>query len=149
MNYYVPLAKEKKITLGVQVKSLPTIQADPRKLDQVLGNLLSNALKFTPGGGQIEVGAVQRDAAEIWLWVKDSGGGISADEIPQIFEKYRQTASGKTAKEKGTGLGLVICKMIIESHGGKIWVESEEGKGTTFLFTLPVSRAEPNEAPKL
>ncbi|MEK6602663.1 MAG: ATP-binding protein, partial [Candidatus Binatota bacterium] len=68
---------------------------------------------------------------------KDSGVGIPAQEIGSLFEKYRQTTSGKTSKEKGTGLGLVICKMIVEAHGGKIWIESEEGKGTIFTFTIP------------
>jgi len=137
-DHYLPLAKEKKITLRTRAESLPPLQADSRRLDQVLVNLLSNALKFTPAGGTIEIGAVQ-NAAEFRVWVKDSGVGISVEETSQIFEKYRQTASGKTAKEKGTGLGLVICKMIVESHGGRIWVESEEGKGATFLFTLPIS----------
>ena len=75
---------------------------------------------------------------EIQVWVKDIGVGIPSQGIGHLFEKYRQTTSGKTAKEKGTGLGLVICKMIVEAHGGKIWVQSQAGKGTTFFFSLPL-----------
>ena len=71
------------------------------------------------------------------MWVKDNGVGIPAGEIGNLFEKYRQATSGKISKQKGTGLGLVICKVIVDAHGGKIWVESEEGKGTTFAFTIP------------
>jgi len=85
----------------------------------------------------IEVGATDGPAREIKIWVKDSGVGVSSREIDQLFQRYRQTTSGKTSTQKGTGLGLVICKMIVEAHGGKIWVESEEGRGTTFFFTLP------------
>ena len=70
--------------------------------------------------------------------VKDSGVGIPSDEIDGLFNKYQQTTSGKTSRHKGTGLGLVICKMIVEAHGGRIWVASEEGKGSTFSFTLPL-----------
>ena len=135
---YLTLAREKKISLKDQVDlSFRRIQADPRRLEQVFANLLSNALKFTEEGGTVEVGASQESGAEVKAWVKDSGVGIPADEIAKLFQKYRQTTSGKTAKQKGTGLGLVICKVIVEAHGGKIWVESEEGKGATFTFTLP------------
>ena len=74
----------------------------------------------------------------ITVRVQDTGVGIPAGEIANLFQKYQQSASGKTSEHKGTGLGLVISKMIIEAHGGKIWVESEEGKGAAFIFTLPV-----------
>ena len=135
-NYHL-LAQEKKISLRGNISpSLRLIQADPRRLEQVLSNLLSNALKFTPAGGEIELGTIQNDR-EVKVWVRDTGIGIAPDEIGQIFEKYKQTTSGKTSEHKGTGLGLVICKMIVEAHGGKIWAESEEGKGTTFTFTIP------------
>lgn len=138
LENYMPRARDKKICLKSNFVSSPLrIQIDPRRLDQVFSNLLSNAIKFTPEGGTIEVGASPDSETGIKLWVKDTGVGIPADEIGQIFEKYRQTTSGKTSEHKGTGLGLVICKMIIEAHGGKIWAESEDGKGTTFFFTLP------------
>ncbi len=154
------LAQEKKIALKSRIDQPVRINADPGRLGQIFANLLSNAIKFTGEGGEIEVGAawggaelgvgnqelanpqslIPNSQPQSWVrvWVKDSGAGIPADEIGNLFEKYRQTTSGKTSRHKGTGLGLVICKKIAESHGGKIWVESEEGKGTTFFFSLPV-----------
>ncbi len=88
--------------------------------------------------------ALENSKTEAWhqfpkVWVKDNGVGIPSQETDQLFQKYRQTTSGKSSKEKGTGLGLVICKMIVEAHGGRIWVESTEGKGTTFFFSLPLN----------
>jgi two-component system sensor histidine kinase VicK len=117
---------------------LPLIHADRRRLEQVLNNLLSNALKFTPPGGEIECGACG-STGEVKIWIRDTGVGIPHEEISQLFEKYKQTTSGKTSIHKGTGLGLAICKMIVEAHRGRIWAESAEGKGTTFFFTLPVN----------
>ncbi len=140
LENYIVLAQDKKISLKSRVApALSSISADPRRLDQVFVNLLSNAIKFTPEGGKIDVGADQENGAGARIWVKDSGVGIPSNEIGQLFEKYRQTTSGKTSKHKGTGLGLVILKMIIESQGGKIWVESEEKKGATFFLTLPLN----------
>ena len=139
LNFYQPLARGKALALrsGVDLKS-PRIKADPNRLDQVLANLLSNAIKFSEQGGEVELGASQHNNREVKLWVRDHGPGMSAQEIGQLFEKYRQTTTGKNSKYGGTGLGLVICKMIVEAHGGKIWVDSEEGKGATFYFSLPV-----------
>jgi PAS domain S-box-containing protein len=132
-------AQEKKIRLrgGIDAPTTP-FQADTRRLEQVLNNLLSNALKFTPEGGGVELGA-SVDGAEAKIWVKDTGVGIAPEELGRLFEKYKQSRSGKTSKHQGTGLGLVICKMIVEAHGGKIWAESEVGKGTMFTFTIPIS----------
>lgn len=147
LDYYLVLAQQKNITLTTRVEpELTAISVDPRRLGQVFSNLLSNAIKFTGERGTIEIGASRLNRSGAKVWVKDSGVGISAAEIDHLFQKYHQTASGKDSKEKGTGLGLVICKMIVEAHGGKIWVESEEGKGTTFLFSLPMK---PSEAPAL
>jgi len=135
---YRVLALEKGIFItNAMVPSLPLIGADPRRLDQVLGNLLSNAIKFTREQGAIEVGAQEVDAGWVNVWVKDNGEGIAAHEIGQIFQKYRQAGNLKVSSQKGTGLGLVICKMIVEAHGGKIWVVSEEGNGSRFSFSLP------------
>jgi signal transduction histidine kinase len=135
---YLPLASKKKISLIEQLEpNLPQIEADPRRLDQVLHNLISNAIKFTGEGGKIEVGASRDDATSVKLSVKDTGAGIPPEELGSLFHKYRQTTSGKTSKDKGTGLGLVICKMIVEAHGGRIWVESEPGKGSKFTVALP------------
>jgi len=138
IDNYLLLAQEKKIALASRTApALAPIKADARRLEQVFANLLSNAIKFSRQGGEIEVGASQQNGRETTVWVRDSGVGISSKEVSNLFEKYRQTTSGKTSNEKGTGLGLVICKMIVEAHGGKIWVESEEGRSTTFTFTLP------------
>ncbi len=131
------LAQNKKIVLQKNVNSCTQpIQADARRLEQVVNNLLSNALKFTPAGGEIQLGSAENGAAAN-IWVRDTGLGIAADEIGNLFEKYKQTTSGKTSDQKGTGLGLVICKMIVEAHGGRIWADSTEGKGSTFTFSLP------------
>jgi signal transduction histidine kinase/DNA-binding response OmpR family regulator len=140
LENYLILARDKQISLREMIDpSIPPIQADPRRLDQVLGNLISNAIKFTSEGGDIEVAAVRLNATQVNVWVKDNGVGIAAEEIDNLFEKYRQGANNRDTSHKGTGLGLVICKMIIEAHGGKIWVESEEGKGSAFYFSLPAN----------
>ena len=138
-NFQV-LAREKLISISDAVDlSLPAVHADPRRVDQVLSNLLSNAIKFTGEAGQTEVGAVLADASQVKVWVKDNGVGIPADEIGQLFQKYRQGGNAKRSSGQGTGLGLVICKMIVEAHGGKIWVESQPGQGSTFFFSLPTT----------
>lgn len=140
LDSYLPLAKVKNISLSSRIDpNLPRISADARRLEQVISNLLSNAIKFTPEGGAIEVGASQKTNDGVRLWVKDTGAGISPDELAQLFEKYRQTQTGKSSEQKGSGLGLVICKMIAEAHGGKIVVESRPGQGSTFTVNLPGS----------
>jgi signal transduction histidine kinase len=137
-NYRV-LALDKKISLKAAVDaSLPLVYGDPRRLDQILNNLLSNAIKFTGNGGEVEVGATLANQTLAHVWVRDNGVGIAAHEVGQVFEKYRQGGNVRRSADKGTGLGLVICKMIVEAHGGRIWVESEEGKGSKFSFSLPV-----------
>ena len=140
LDSYRVLALDKKISIRGSVDpSLPVIHADPRRLDQVLSNLISNAIKFTREDGEVEVGATLMDAARVKVWVGDNGVGIAANEIGRLFEKYRQGGNVKHSSHRGTGLGLVICKMIVEAHSGRIWVESEEGKGTTFFFSLPAA----------
>jgi hypothetical protein len=118
--------------------SLPAIDADPRRLDQVMINLIDNAIKFTNEGGKIQVRVVAGLRDEIRLEVQDSGVGIPSSEIGSLFQKYRQADNTRALAHKGTGLGLVICKMIVEAHGGKICVESEEGHGTVVVITLPI-----------
>ncbi len=136
VDSYQLLAAEKNIALRQNFSAAGSVDADADRVEQVLINLLSNALKFTPPGGAIEIGTLGRpDEAEIW--VQDSGPGIARDEIGQLFEKYKQTSSAKLSEEKGTGLGLLICKMIVEAHGGRIRAESEPGYGARFSFTLP------------
>jgi signal transduction histidine kinase len=134
---FTPLATSKNITLTcVADESMLPLRADRRRLDQVLTNLVSNAVKFTGSGGAIEV-RLRTDTEGLRVEVEDSGVGIPHDEIETLFQKYRQVKSLTVPAQEGTGLGLVICKMIVEAHGGKIWVDSEEGKGATFTFTLP------------
>ena len=140
LESYQLLGQDKKITFTISLDLyLPTIDADPRRLGQVLSNLLSNAVKFTPEGGQIEVGARVADSRSVNFWVRDTGIGIPKEEIGNLFEKYKQASNTKNGSYEGTGLGLVICKMIVETHGGRIWIDSEEEKGTTVFVSLPVA----------
>lgn len=137
-NYRL-VALEKQISVKEAVcPALPSVRADPLRLEQVLSNLISNALKFSPAAGAVEVGARLSQPGEVEVWVKDNGIGIPGDEIGQLFEKYRQAGNVKKSYHKGTGLGLVICKMIVEAHGGRIAVRTQENKGSTFMFSLPL-----------
>jgi signal transduction histidine kinase len=131
------LATEKKLALSATVPAgLPTGKGDSRRLTQVLLNLLGNAIKFTEVGGiRVEVAAA--DGA-FRVSVSDTGPGISEADQQRIFEEFRQADSSTTRKKGGTGLGLTIAKRIIELHGGRIWVESSPGTGSTFRLTLPV-----------
>jgi signal transduction histidine kinase len=101
----------------------------------VIFNLLSNAVKFTPAGGAVDVGATRVDG-EVRVSVTDKGPGIDAEDQERIFEEFQQTEAGLEQRE-GTGLGLALSKRLVELHGGRIWVASELGKGSTFVFTLP------------
>jgi signal transduction histidine kinase len=137
LKSYMPMATVKKISMTTVLEpGLPEISADERRLEQVLSNLITNAIKFTAAGGAVEIGARRLDG-DIRFWVKDTGEGIPPDELGDLFEKYRQSTSGKTSRSKGTGLGLVICKKIAEAHGGRISVESRVGEGSTFSMEIP------------
>ena len=130
-------ATRRGITLGSRVdQRLGTICGDERKVKQVLLNLLSNALKFTPEGGRIDVGARLHDGAAA-VSVADTGIGIAPADQEAVFEEFRQVGAAEK-KAEGTGLGLALSRKFIELHGGKIWVQSELGRGSTFTFTLPV-----------
>ena len=111
---------------------------DERKVKQVLLNLLSNAVKFTPEGGRIGLKAGRTDGM-VEISVTDTGIGIAPEDQAAIFEEFRQVGSDETRKQEGTGLGLTLAKKFVELHGGRIWVESEPGRGSTFTFTLPLS----------
>ena len=116
-------------------------------MKQVLLNLLSNSLKFTPEGGRIDVSAhLQDGAAEIA--VADTGVGIAPKDQAAVFEEFRQVGTADK-KVEGTGLGLALSRKFIELHGGRIWVKSEVGQGSTFTFTLPVRRGDRGDAPSL
>lgn len=111
------------------------VNADPKRVHQILMNLLSNALKFTPEGGTIDA-AAHRDGEFVRFSVVDTGSGIPAEELPMLFDRFYQ-AQDNVQKKKGLGLGLAICKGLVAAHGGRIWVESLPGIGSTFNFTLP------------
>jgi PAS domain S-box-containing protein len=119
---------------------LPEMFADRHRVLQVFENLIGNALKFTPAGGRITVGAVAR-AGSVLCWVRDSGTGIPAEDQPHLFDRFWQARRSRAKKRSGAGLGLAIVKGIIEAHGGRIWVESAPGEGSTFYFTLPTTAA--------
>jgi signal transduction histidine kinase len=119
---------------------LGAIRADERKVKQVVLNLLSNALKFTPEGGRIEVRAVPTDGA-VEVSVEDTGIGIAPEDQEAVFEEFRQVGLADK-KAEGTGLGLALCRKFVELHGGRIWVKSQVGVGSTFTFTLPLRRGE-------
>ena len=137
----ITLVHERAINRGISLDSevapdLPLIHADGRKLKQVILNLLTNAVKFTPAGGRVVARAGARDG-EIVISVSDTGVGIDLADQERIFAEFEQTKHGKSVEE-GTGLGLTLSKRLVELHGGRIWVESASGVGSTFTFTLPI-----------
>jgi len=132
-------AQRRDIRLACTVDDhLGTIRADERKVKQVLLNLLSNALKFTPEGGNVDVRARANDGVAE-LSVADTGVGISPEDQQAVFEEFRQVGAA-AKKTEGTGLGLAISRKLIELHGGRLWVESTLGAGSTFTFTLPLQK---------
>ena len=130
-----------RIELGAAVPAdLGTVVADERKVRQVLLNLLSNAVKFTPDGGTIDVRA-RRAGGEVQVAVRDTGIGIAPEDQAKVFDEFQQVGRPSDRSREGTGLGLTLAKRFIELHGGRIWIESEVGTGTTFTFAIPVDRA--------
>jgi PAS domain S-box-containing protein len=129
-----PLVAEKSISLDVQIESgLPKVMADPERIQQTLSNLVGNAIKFSPADSKILVSA-SANGREVVISVVDQGSGIAPEHLPRVFDRYWQ--SSRTDRQ-GAGLGLAISKGIVEAHGGKIWVESAPGAGTTASFSLP------------
>ena len=129
-----PLARTKGLHLNVKrAPSAVAVRADRKRILQVLGNLVGNAIKFSRRGGMIVLDA-EVGEAEVTVRVTDTGQGIDHHEIENIFEPYR---AGRRDAGSGTGLGLYIVKGVVQRHGGRIWVESERGRGSTFFFTLP------------
>ena len=136
---FASLAEAKKQTIRIQLASqLPIVKADREKLHLVLANLLSNAIKFTPEEGGIQV-AVEAKGNEVWVSVRDTGIGIPPREQESIFDRFYQVEPSLTRRFEGIGLGLSIAKGMVELHGGRIWVESVEGMGSSFTFALPLS----------
>lgn len=129
-----PLADAASLELRLELpEDLPDVWADRDRLFQVFENLVGNAIKFACAGGRITVGAAPRDR-DVLFWVADTGRGISDEDLPHLFERFWQVKSGECG---GAGMGLPIVKGIVEAHGGRVWVESIAGRGTTFFFTIP------------
>jgi signal transduction histidine kinase len=127
-------AQDQGVSLRVDLPDdLPGVQADTTRINHVFGNLLTNALKYTPPGGKITISA-KADEERVQFFVSDTGRGIPSKYLPRIFEQFFRVPD--QGKETGAGLGLAIAKEIVEAHGGTVGVESTEGKGTTFTFTL-------------
>jgi two-component system phosphate regulon sensor histidine kinase PhoR len=135
--HYETMTQQKHLSVEDHVPIDLTAEVDRKMIGRVLGNLIHNAIKFTPDRGRIAIEAAP-SAEQIQVSVADSGVGIPAEDLPRIFERFYKVdrARGKS----GTGLGLAIARHVVEAHGGRIWAESVEGKGATFYFTLPAAK---------
>jgi len=140
------MREERDIHIDVSLApDLPDLPMDAERVAQVVSHLLSNAIKFSPAGGRVEVSA-RMEAGGVRVAVRDHGEGIPPQDLPKLFQKFSQIDSSATRRTGGTGLGLVICKSIVEQHGGRIAVESTYGEGSCFSFTLPVAAHDPSHA---
>jgi two-component system phosphate regulon sensor histidine kinase PhoR len=137
------VASEHVISFAVD-PAIGLVLVDPLKITQICENLLDNALKYTPRGSRIEVSARLR-GGETEVCVRDNGPGIPAADLSHIFERFYRVDKGRSREKGGTGLGLSIVKHIVQLHGGRVWVESEPGKGTAFFFTLPPRASQEKE----
>ncbi len=137
LEQLAPMAQEGQLTLTNDVpEDLSLVEADPARIEQVLTNLVSNGCKFTPAGGSVTVSAEDL-GDQVRVAVRDTGIGIAEGEQQRVFQRFHQVDGSATRSYRGTGLGLTICKFIVEYHHGRIWVESTEGQGSTFYFVLP------------
>ena len=130
-----PAARAHRVELAVDA-ALPDIEIDVLKLTQVFENLLDNAVKYTPAGSRVDV-QIRLAGTDVEVAVRDNGPGIPAPDLPRLFERFYRVDKGRSREQGGTGLGLSIVKHIVQLHGGRVWVESEIGKGSAFFFTLP------------
>lgn len=138
VSYFNLEAELRGINFKVELEQdLPEVYVDPQRIAQVISNLLQNALRYTPSGGSITLKG-SRNGNEVLIQISDTGKGIKKQDLPYVFERFYRSEKSRSRKEGGMGLGLAIAKSFIHAHKGKIWVESEEGRGTTFFFTLPV-----------
>ncbi|MGZ4639976.1 MAG: ATP-binding response regulator, partial [Actinomycetes bacterium] len=148
VDHSVAMVRERAVRHGIQLRSetspdVGDVEADVLRCKQVLLNLLSNAVKFTPDGGNVTV-RTTREGDQVVVLVIDSGVGIAAADRERIFESFQQ-GTRSPASQEGTGLGLTLCRRIVELHGGRLWVESELGAGSTFGFALPATAPETRE----
>ncbi len=142
------VADDKRLRLETFVDpAVGTVLADRDKLEKVVLNLLFNALKFTPAGGRVELRA-EKQGEEMTLVVADTGMGISEKNLPHVFDRFWQADGSSKRKYQGVGIGLALVKELVEIHGGKVVVQSQEGRGTTFTVALPYQKAEPAQTPK-
>ncbi len=142
-----PMADKKHIRINIDIPpQIPAVWGDPKRVHQILLNLLSNGVKYTPDTGTITVTAQPSDSWDmVKIGVRDTGIGIPCDLLPIIFDRFSRIERPEIEHTVGTGLGLSIAKGLVEVHGGEIWVESEEGRGTCFTFTLPVAAGQPSD----
>jgi two-component system NtrC family sensor kinase len=137
-NTMLPILKPRRQKLDISLEDgLPAVYADKAKLRQVFFNLLSNSSRFTPEGGRIEIKAV-KNGTHCHISVADNGIGIKKEDQTRIFEPFCQLNNAPGRGGGGTGLGLVVVKQLVEKHGGRVWLESEYGKGSRFSFTIPL-----------
>ncbi len=131
-------AEKKKIRISTnEIPSNLLVIGDPYYLEQILINLMDNAIKYSPEGGEVILSAEERPTGEVELSIKDNGVGIPKEDLTRIFERFYRVDKGRSQELGGTGLGLSIVKHLVQAHGGRVWAESQLGKGSTFYFTLP------------
>jgi signal transduction histidine kinase len=136
---YRPNADERKIALVCRQQVVPDVVADPRRVRQIVGNLIDNALKFTPSGGRIEI-ATDEDADAVRITVSDTGRGMPREDLPHVFEQFYQGEQNDDASRNGLGLGLYVCRDLVTRQGGTIEATSQPGRGTSISVTLPTQR---------
>lgn len=139
LKEFRPLLKEKKIDLIYKSVSLPPVLVDADKLKEILVNLISNAIKYTPEGGVVTIGHKLKDN-QLATFIKDTGAGIPKKDFPKIFSKFYRSEQGAVRSQEGTGLGLFIVKELVEKMNGKIWFESKDGIGSIFYFMFPLAK---------
>lgn len=135
-NHLLP-AEKQELSIHAEYESLPVIHADKTMLERAITNLVDNAIKYTPNGGQVTVGA-RRNGDEIVVYVRDTGYGISQENQKRLFERHFRIPKAEHKRVKGSGLGLFIVRSVAQRHGGRAWVESIEGEGSTFCFSIPI-----------
>jgi two-component system phosphate regulon sensor histidine kinase PhoR len=139
LNFIQETAEKKKISISLELPDTLMVKADRNYLEQILTNLIDNAIKYGQEGGRLIISATQIKQIEIEIAVRDDGLGIPKEDLPRIFERFYRVDKGRSRELGGTGLGLSIVKHLVQAHGGRVWAESQLGEGSTFFFTLPFS----------